>query len=192
MNGRATIIYLNGVSSSGKTSLGRALQEVMAEPYFHVQLDHFGAMKPRRPRPEDTSPLWRDLIDHLYPAYLVPAFHGGVAHFAARGANVIADSLVGRPGLVQAAQCLAEHRLVLVGVRCALDELERRERARTEGRPLGQARRQYDWLHKDVVYDLEVDTSNASPAECALQINDWLAAHPSPTAANRLRSSAGI
>ena len=36
-----TIIFLNGTSSAGKTTLARTLQELMDEPYQHVALDQF-------------------------------------------------------------------------------------------------------------------------------------------------------
>jgi chloramphenicol 3-O-phosphotransferase len=36
-----TIILLNGTSSSGKTSVVRALQEVLNEPFLEAGLDKF-------------------------------------------------------------------------------------------------------------------------------------------------------
>jgi len=43
-----TIVLLNGTSSSGKTSIARALQEVMDEPFIHTGSDHFHAAFPQR------------------------------------------------------------------------------------------------------------------------------------------------
>lgn len=43
-----TIIFLNGVSSSGKTSIARVLQQKLPAPYLHVQLDTFEEMLPER------------------------------------------------------------------------------------------------------------------------------------------------
>lgn len=37
--GAGTIILLNGTVSAGKTTLARALQEVMAEPYLYLGAD---------------------------------------------------------------------------------------------------------------------------------------------------------
>ncbi|MGB1686483.1 MAG: phosphotransferase-like protein, partial [Pseudomonadales bacterium] len=34
-----TVIFLNGTSSAGKTTLALALQELLPEPYQHVALD---------------------------------------------------------------------------------------------------------------------------------------------------------
>jgi len=38
-NSRVQIIYLNGPSSSGKTTLAKALQDVFEEPFLHVGID---------------------------------------------------------------------------------------------------------------------------------------------------------
>jgi len=35
------IIFLNGTSSSGKTSLATELQEILEEKFYHVQIDTF-------------------------------------------------------------------------------------------------------------------------------------------------------
>src|SRR5215510_10813174 len=41
MDRSETIIVLNGASSSGKTSLCKKLQEVLDEPYIHLEEDRF-------------------------------------------------------------------------------------------------------------------------------------------------------
>lgn len=43
-----TIIFLNGTSCSGKTSIAKAVQTLLPEPYLHVGLDYFEAMQPVR------------------------------------------------------------------------------------------------------------------------------------------------
>ena len=44
----AAIIFLNGASSAGKTSLGKALQDVLNEPYVLLGLDTFFHTVPAR------------------------------------------------------------------------------------------------------------------------------------------------
>jgi chloramphenicol 3-O-phosphotransferase len=39
------IIFLNGTSSSGKTTIARELLDVLDELYFHVPVDAFRAMR---------------------------------------------------------------------------------------------------------------------------------------------------
>lgn len=76
--------------------------------------------------------------------------------------------------------------VLFVGVHCPLDELARRELARGD-RPPGLAAHQYDLVHGHGDYDLECDTSAASPRECAQRIKEFLPHRPSPTAFARLR-----
>ena len=42
------IVVLNGTSSAGKTSIARALQEIMETPYLHTGIDHFLPRVPKR------------------------------------------------------------------------------------------------------------------------------------------------
>jgi len=51
-----------------------------------------------------------------------------------------------------------------VGVHCPLEELEQRERARDD-RPIGQARAQLAYVHRQETYDVEVDTHAGKAAE---------------------------
>jgi len=77
--------------------------------------------------------------------------------------------------------------VLFVGVHCQLDELARREQARGD-RPAGLAEHQFDLVHSHGDYDLECDTSAASPRECAQQIKEFLPLRPTPTAFTRLRT----
>ena len=70
---------------------------------------------------------------------------------------------------------LAGLQWLLVGVVASLDVLEKRESSRGN-RILGEARAQVDLIHRDIEYDLTVDTARLSPEECARAI---LAALPS-------------
>ncbi|MEQ0777760.1 chloramphenicol phosphotransferase [Paraburkholderia tropica] len=56
--------------------------------------------------------------------------------------------------------------LVTVGVYCPLHVLEERERQRGD-RLIGLARWQYDKVHAGMTYDVTVDTSEATPEQCA-------------------------
>ena len=60
-----------------------------------------------------------------------------------------------------------------VGVRCDLDELEKRERQRAD-RPLEYARRDSFTVHLYAVYDIDVETTSTSPDSNAARI---IAAH---------------
>jgi chloramphenicol 3-O phosphotransferase len=45
---QGTIVLLNGTSSSGKTSLARALQGIMERPFVHTGIDHFLSRVPQQ------------------------------------------------------------------------------------------------------------------------------------------------
>lgn len=55
---------------------------------------------------------------------------------------------------------------ILVAVRCDLEILEQREKKRADRR-IGLSPLQHDRVHEAVAYDLELDTSAKSAAECA-------------------------
>ena len=74
-------------------------------------------------------------------------------------------------------------------VRGPLDVLEQREQQRQD-RTLGQARAQFDLVHAHGVYDLEVDTSLASPEQCAQQVIERLQSDLPPLAFRTLAGCA--
>ncbi|HEV2236492.1 MAG TPA: AAA family ATPase [Ktedonobacterales bacterium] len=180
----ATIILLNGISSAGKTSIARVLQATLDTPYLQVSLDAFEDMLPARYN-ESGQFAW----PALFPA-LLRGFHRSIAALAGDGNSLIVDHvMVHRVGWMSTlADCLDVLRpfpVHFVGVRCALDEAERRERARGD-RQRGTAARQFPLVHRHGLYDVEVDTTSASPEACAARIRTAIAAH-APTAFARLR-----
>ncbi len=92
------------------------------------------------------------------------------AALAMRSSGLILDEVVLEAVLREDWQAaLAECDVFMVGVHCALPELERRERERGD-RLIGQARGQFDLVHVGMSYDLEVDTTSATPTTVAAQI----------------------
>jgi chloramphenicol 3-O phosphotransferase len=74
--------------------------------------------------------------------------------------------------------------VILVDVRCDVDELERRERTRGD-RPPGLAASQQVFAHAD--RDFAVDTTTATPTASAEAVVNFLATSPRPEAFSRLR-----
>jgi chloramphenicol 3-O phosphotransferase len=177
------IIFLNGTSSSGKSSIAKELLPVLDDTYFHMPVDVFHAMRSRR----DYSPeQLRVALERTWRG-----FHRAVAGMAAGGNNVVVDHVLSEPWrLRDCLELFAPRDVVLVGVHCALPELERRERERGD-RPAGLAARQIAQVHSHGVYDVECDTGVDSPSGCARQIRDFLTHRPTPTAFERLRLRAG-
>jgi chloramphenicol 3-O phosphotransferase len=167
-----TIIFINGASSSGKTSIVRALQDMLKEPYLEAGIDKFIWMLPER---YQDRPLWDDVLGLADKAgaegqTLIHGMHLAIAALSNAGNNVIADHVLVEPAW--ATECIglfADLPAYLIGVQCPLEILEQRERTR-KNRTLGQAKLQFPIIHKYVIYDLEVDTSLLSPAECAQAI----------------------
>jgi chloramphenicol 3-O phosphotransferase len=166
------IILINGTSSSGKTSILQALQETLPDPWLDMGLDRFIFMLPKRylDRPE-----WDDVMGKATEAggtghRLVSAMHHAIEAAARSGFNILADHvLVEEAWVEECARLFAGRPAYLIGVRCPLEVLEERERERKD-RTLGQARAQFDVIHKYCVYDLEVDSSVSSAEACARQI----------------------
>ena len=167
-----TIIVINGTSSSGKTSIVRALQERLEPPYLDMGVDRFIFMLPKRYL---NRPLWDDVLGKADRAgetglALFSGMHHAIAAAARAGLNIVADHvLVEKQWVDECAELFADLNAYLIGIRCPLEVLEERERSRKD-RTLGQARVQYPVIHKYVQYDLEVDTSLLTSEECAERI----------------------
>ena len=180
---RGQVIFLNGVSSSGKSSIAEQLLLILDPPHFHMSVDVFNGMRARQ-KTLDLSPS--DLGAVL--ARTRAGFHRAVAGMAEAGNDVIVDHVLSEPWrLLDCLQVLAGFRVVFVGVHCSPHELERREQARKD-RDAGAAAAQLALVHDHGLYDLECDTTTASPFDCAVRIKEYLASGHSPTAFAQLRS----
>jgi chloramphenicol 3-O phosphotransferase len=180
------IVLLNGTSSSGKTTLAKALQRALAEPYLRLGIDTVVFALPGRWL---EAPRWHEVFVYRgadpeleitagpLGDKLVTALHRMVAAAAAVGWGVLVDHvLLDRRWVADAAAVLGGYQLLSVGVRCPLAEVVRRERERRD-RTLGQARAQFDVVHTHARYDVEVDTSAADPDACAAQIISAMRGH---------------
>lgn len=172
----STIIFINGTSSSGKTSLLKLLQKKLPEPYLDMGIDKFIWMLPSRYL---DRPLWDDVLGkavHSGPVgwSLFSGMHHAIAAAASRGNNILADHVfVEKAWVDECAGLFAEMNAYLIGLTCSLEVLEQRERDRKD-RTLGQAKMQYEIIHKYTQYDLELDTSKLTTDECAEQVIEQL------------------
>ncbi len=184
-----TILMLNGASSSGKTSLLRALQDSLEEPFLEAGLDKIIWMMPKRYL---ERPLWDDILglfDHSGETGLKMcyALHRMILSLASCGFSVVADHVLVEPAWVEdCANLFAEMPAYLIGIRCPLSVLEEREKSR-RNRTLGQARAQFELVHAHGCYDLEVDTARYTAQECAQQIIFHLQSGQPPKAFRKLR-----
>ncbi|MEG3627046.1 chloramphenicol phosphotransferase CPT family protein [Streptomyces poriticola] len=174
------IIFLNGTSSSGKSSIARELLSVLDDGvFFHLAVDAFNAMRSRRE-------LGAEELDAALRRTRL-GFHRSIAAMAEAGNDIVVDHVLSEPWrLLDCLTVLRPEDVLFIGIHCPLDELARREQARGD-RPPGLAAHQYGLVHRHGDYDLEFDTSTASPGECARRIKEFLPHRPSPTAFSRLR-----
>ncbi|CAM4492414.1 chloramphenicol phosphotransferase CPT family protein [Paenibacillus tarimensis] len=181
-----TVIFLNGTSSSGKSSISLELQRILDEPYLHLSVDKFLYMLP---------------VDYLSgdkPAHatkdamlkVIKGMHHALPALVAAGNNLIVDHVLEeRQWLEECVMLLKDYKVLFVSVICSLEELERRERERGD-RNIGLAKYQYNLVHTHGVYDLEIDTEFNKPHECALQIKKCLHDTPHFNAFRELKLSA--
>lgn len=182
------VIFLNGTSSAGKTTLARAIQEESDEPYLYWGIDTLFSMVPekwggargghlsfegfRYDRSEHDED-GRQLISIRYGDVgrrMLAAACASVAELALKGCNVVVDEMLLDPDLLEDwLQALSGVEVHLVGVYCPVDVLEEREAAR--GNPAGLARGHLRTVHAhEARYDLRVDTSEVPAQELARKV----------------------
>jgi chloramphenicol 3-O phosphotransferase len=181
MGSRPLVIILNGIGSVGKSSTAKALQEITSKPFLYVAMDAFLDMLPEKMLAHPSGLLLKAMQDGGEPVvavrtgpFLERAMRGmrhAIAAMAAQENDLIVDEVMEARTAQEYRDLLRPFDLRLVGLFAPLDVLEARERARGD-RELGLARWQYGRVHRDIVYDLEVDTTTATPAECARLILD--------------------
>jgi chloramphenicol 3-O phosphotransferase len=183
------IIFLNGSSSAGKSTLAIMLQQMLDEPYQHIALDQFRDGMPGKYRglnsPEGSpGELGLNVVPTQKEGQLVTEIRFGVlgervlrgmrravAAFAREGNNVIVDDLLFKPEYLEDyMEAFDGLDAWLIGVRCSLDVVNEREAQRV-GRFPGTATSHFHEVHAHGAgYDLEVDTGTGNPRDCAEQI----------------------
>ena len=93
--------------------------------------------------------------------FIVPLHHGGF--------NVIVDTLLPGKCIVVLFTILNDIETYLIGIHCPVEELRRRESLRKD-RKLGNVERQYEKVHENKIYDIEVDTFTFDVEQCVKKI----------------------
>ena len=169
------IILLNGASSSGKSSLAQALQRQLDEPFWHWSIDHLLAA---RVLPHERMAAGDFEWARMRPAFF-DGFHRSIPALAAAGNDLVVEHIVETAEWMRLlVELLAPFDVFFVGVRCPLDELERRERERGDRRP-GSAREDDATTHAFGDYDFEVQAIAPADALAADVLRAWRArSHP--------------
>lgn len=179
------VIFLNGTSSSGKTTLSHALQQALADVYLHVSVDTYLSQIAQSDLSNTT------LMEERFPN-IVNGFHESAAAIARAGNNVIVDYVLQQPEWLDACvKAFDGLPVVFVGVHCPLEVLETREVSRGD-RKLGAARFQFNRVHSHGTYDLELDTSSLSVEACVSKIMTYIESGLKPSVFERLRFQSEI
>jgi chloramphenicol 3-O phosphotransferase len=204
----AQIVILNGAPRAGKSSIVDVIQDTFEGVWMNLGVDtFFRATAPRyrpgiglRPGPGPTFGGDRPDLEPLVPT-LYAAMYDSIAAHSRLGINVVVD--VGHHGAIHprllndCARRLAGLPVLFVGVRCPIEVIMERRHIAQPGReqqylvgtpqePIPPPVQLWqDEVHKPGIYDLEVDTSQLTPEQCAAAIRERLASGPG-TAFERL------
>ncbi len=156
------IILLNGPSSSGKSTLAKALKQYLADScqktYAVVSIDDLLPMNT-----EDT--IYEDDVYAVSAALLAK-----VLDTPEETDGVIIDHVItSRRIFDQLKDTLRDFPLLLVHVSCPLQVLLKREEMRGN-RSRGSAAASYEYLYPKEGYDVTVDTCRMSKEECCALI----------------------
>ncbi len=175
------MIVLNGGSSSGKTSIARALQEVLPGLWLTFGTDVLAEALPGRGAdPRSGLVLEPDGTVTVQPEFraVQDIWYRGLAVMASRGACLILDEvfLAGGAGQQRLRTLLGDLDVLWAGVHCDPLVAASREAARADRIP-GMAMSQAVAVHAGVGYDVAVDTTDCSAVDCARRIAEAAAPH---------------
>lgn len=190
MNTKYQIIYLNGPSSSGKTTLAHLLQQELNFPFLHIGIDRVIGMMPDKLNDWEGGPAslgfsWKNSTDetgHLVHEIQLGPFAKKMSETLkeivltlARLEHyiIIDDVAFGKQDVDKWRLALKDYNVLWVGIHTPLSHLEQREKQRGD-RMIGSARAQYYQVHKEVVYDLQFDTSKDSSEKIVHDIKEKL------------------
>lgn len=164
-----SIIFIHGASSSGKSTLARAVQAKIDLPFWHISIDHLrdsGVLPTARFKAGDFD--WE-----TSRAACFDGFHHSLAAYASAGNNLILEHILDTHGwLEQLVDLLAPYDVFFVGLHTDLTELNRRETARGD-RPVGSAERDFLIIHQGLRYDLELSSNKALDENVERLIAAW-------------------
>lgn len=181
------IILLNGPTSSGKTSIVRAIQNISDRMWIHIGIDTFIGMLHSKfcengekakegflftQSKNDKGQFVTEITSSAMGKKLAESIPDTVALLSNRGFDVMVDECLFDDEIECYKEVLKGHDVCYVGVMCDLETLEQREKDRGD-RILGCARGMFDRLHK-TTYDLTVNTAEMDAMACAKKILEFI------------------
>ncbi|NGX58241.1 MAG: Chloramphenicol 3-O phosphotransferase [Chlamydiae bacterium] len=178
------VIYLGGPSSSGKSSLAEALQNLFADPFLHIGIDKMIGLMPAKvndwaggPAPEGFS--WKrstdqeghtiqDLQIGPFAQRICDSFVDVVMTLVNGGFHIIIDDVPLEQQHFDIWKTAFKDTSVLyVGMSAPVEYLEKRERTRGN-RMMGSARNQFYLSRMDFGYDMIIDAQKKLPEQIQL------------------------
>lgn len=170
-------MFMNGTSSSGKTSISMELKNQKEIPFHHLSIDDFFGnyddfIDTKFPDIEPTREV--DDVGQILFDPIMSVYYATIKLFSEMGLNVIVDTVIDNDKRFNDyLDVLFDHPTLFVGVLCSKEELTRREQIRGD-RQIGLANSQFDKVYCFNEYDLEVNTEELNPTECAEMILSFI------------------
>ena len=143
-----------------------------------MQLDAFIDMLPRT----DDLEMFMRMVDGMNRSI--------VAMTEAKNNLIVDHVLIDKNWMDQCLELLGGRYILFIGLHCPLEKLERREQKRNSRRQ-GFAKAQFGRIHKDKIYDIELDTHALSVEQCVEKILDYYATKR-PMAFEKMRIDTGL
>jgi Chloramphenicol 3-O-phosphotransferase len=167
---KGKVIFLNGVSSSGKTTLAWKIQDIATEPYYLISQDQFCETWPYHYWKANPEQIFNHTMHLMYQT---------IKMFAELGENLIVDHVLLNNEKLKSAnnegtlsdikEQLSNLDVLYVHVTCPPEILRKREIDRGD-RKIGNAESQLPYLDPQTGYDITVDTYKMTVDECAQDI----------------------
>lgn len=180
------VIYLNGTSSVGKTTIAKALQDEMDVPYLRIGIDQIISYMPEKINnweggKSELGFSWKnekDLEGHSlqilqmgpFAKRMPELFREMVLTMLKSGFNVIIDDVASECNAYEEwRKALKGYQVLWVGLTAPIDEIEKREISRGD-RQIGQARAASKIVHQNFKYDLFIDTHSTPNSQTVQRI----------------------
>lgn len=173
------IVLMNGTSSAGKTSISTELINQNEILFHHLSVDDFfnnfnEFVDHKFPNLEPTRVVDNHVVAEIILDPINSVYYSTVKLFSEMGLNVIVDTVIDNDKRFN--ECLDvfyNQPTLFIGVLCSREELIRREQARGD-RERGLAESQFDKVYSFNEYDIEVNTEDLNPSECAEKILSFI------------------
>lgn len=192
---KGMLLVLNGTSSSGKTSISAELIKQKEIPFYHVSVDDFfmnynDFINHKFPD-EPVREIDHQVVSEILDDSICSVFYSTIKLLSEMGFNVIVDTVFDNDKRFnEFLDHFADRITLFVGVLCSREELIRREQARGD-RQIGLVDAQFDIVYRFDEYDLEMNTEELNPAECAEQIFNYIKSNQEYSAFQKLRKRDG-